>query len=778
MCDRVELIMEEAKREIHIGTKTKLTLLIVFVLTFGLIPSWWQYGGFMSTSDFMNQQIPFIIETKRMLASGTPFWSWNTYFGDNFIAAYSFYTVTSPFVWVNCLFPVEFIYYSLTFTLYLKFIVFGLVSFVYFEKVGVSLHNAMLGAMLFVFSSFVIITLGYYHFMEPVICFPLLLLSVEKFCRGERYSGIWLSLSSFLVVFINFYFVPCTFIPALIYFVLRAIELKHFSAALFFKAIGYVTLGFLCSSVILLPTLLHMVGAPRVDFSIWDGYNFEDRLFALFCPKLKEGAVPMIWYTGWSSTAVGIPIVGCLLAAIYVKTQFKSALSLSIIILLLLYLTPLNAVFSLFTDPSYTRWAYALTFFIVLASVKKLDIVSMITKSEYVSYTVVCLCVCALRYAIPVLWRMKKGIPFVEEEMIYTTMQLFLMILGLILLYLFANRNRQRSRLVLVSLFSVIHLACSLFSRSDAYYEMFVGDTVKVGLFDKYVKNNGMSYCRESNTYRTDFVTRIQPYYMNLALLQNTPSVQTYNSVRNNNIVDFFLVSDSTGIMKQNSFQSNINQTSFDALMSVKYVVKYKDSLSQMDVPENIRLLSQNDHYKLYESENFIPFGFTYDKYILQEEVDSLLFLRNKPDIPLYMLNTLVVMKEDESAFSSVLSRGSIDNSVCLAEVVDKRRKNACTDHVFTTRGFTCKSNVDSLRPVFFSVPADKGFTAYIDERPTKIYKVNCGLSAIIVPAGKHMVRFDFIPNGMVLGAFVSILSLICIVVCYIRERNCIRCCP
>lgn len=760
------------KGGLQIAAELKLIVLIIIVLTVGLTPSWLQYDGFMLTSDFLNQQIPFIIETKRMFASGTPFWSWNTYFGDNFLAAYSFYTVTSPFVWINCLFPVELVYRSLTFTLYLKFIVLGLVSFKFFEKVGVSVHNAILGSLLFVFSSFVIITSGYYHFFEPIICFPLLLFAVEKFCRDEHYAGTCLSMTSFLVVFVNFYFAPCTFIPALIYFIFRAIETRRISTAFVLKAVGYVTLGFFCSSVILFPTLFHMAGGPRMGIAIWDGYNFEDRLFSLFSPKLKEGAVPLVGHTGWTSTAVCIPVVGCMLAAIYVKRQFKSALSLTIVILLCLYLTPLNAVFSLFTDPSYTRWAYALTFFIVFASVRLLDSDSRQTIREYGIYSIICLCLCAIRYAIPVLWRLKKGIPFVEDEIVYTTIQLSLIIGGLILLYLFVTRNAQKTRVILVSLFSIVHLACFLFSRSDAYDKLFVGDTVKVGMFDKYVKDNGLSYHQKSNAYRTDFVTRLQPYYMNLALLENIPSVQTYNSVRNNNIVGLFLVSDSTDNMKQNSFQSNINLTSFDALMSVKYVVHYKDSMSQMGIPDNLRLLHQNEYYKLYESDNFIPFGFTYDKYILQEELDTLLFLGKKPDISLFMLNTLAVMKDDESDFSSCMSRGSIEDSVCLAQVVVDRRKNVCSDHVFTTRGFTCKLNVDGIRSVFFSVPADKGFTAYIDERPTKIYKVNCGLSAIIVPAGNHMIRFDFIPNGILLGAIVSILSLICIVICHIRERK------
>jgi hypothetical protein len=87
----------------------QLSLLILVIVTIGLIPDWLQYGMFVVGGDFTNQQAPFIIETKRMLSTGIPLWTRNTFWGDSFIAVYSFYTLTSPFVWINCLFPYEWI---------------------------------------------------------------------------------------------------------------------------------------------------------------------------------------------------------------------------------------------------------------------------------------------------------------------------------------------------------------------------------------------------------------------------------------------------------------------------------------------------------------------------------------------------------------------------------------------------------------------------------------------------------------------------------------------
>ena len=47
-----------------------------------LLPAILPYGGrFVTRGDYLEQQIPFILETRRVLLSGTPYWSWNTFLG-------------------------------------------------------------------------------------------------------------------------------------------------------------------------------------------------------------------------------------------------------------------------------------------------------------------------------------------------------------------------------------------------------------------------------------------------------------------------------------------------------------------------------------------------------------------------------------------------------------------------------------------------------------------------------------------------------------------------
>ena len=61
-----------------------------------------------------------------------------------------------------------------------------------------------------------------------------------------------------------------------------------------------------------------------------------------------------------------------------------------------------------------------------------------------------------------------------------------------------------------------------------------------------------------------------------------------------------------------------------------------------------------------------------------------------------------------------------------------------------TNDGFECKILLNQANLVFFSVPYDEGFTAYVNGVETEIEKVNYGLCAVYVPAGDNEIVFDY----------------------------------
>ncbi len=190
-------------------------ILIVIIATIGMIPGLFPTGGcIMTYQDITTQMLPFVYETKRMLASGVPFWSWNTFFGDNFLASYAYYTVFNPFTWINCLFPYKYLFQGFTIVLYLKFLVCGYVAQAYLRKMGFDERLSLIGCLLYTFSSWAITDLYYYMFLEPMILFPLLLIFVERFLRKEKHWCSGLVMATFVVVAVNYYFASINLIAA------------------------------------------------------------------------------------------------------------------------------------------------------------------------------------------------------------------------------------------------------------------------------------------------------------------------------------------------------------------------------------------------------------------------------------------------------------------------------------------------------------------------------------------------------------------------------------
>lgn len=146
-----------------------------------LLPAILPYGGrFVTRGDYLEQQIPFILETRRVLLSGTPYWSWNTFLGANFIGSYSFYTLGSPFVWPLILLPEAAVPYGISVMAVLKHAVCGLTSYLYLKKMVKEERAALIGSLLYTFSSFTVINTQFYHFTEVIAFFPLILLGLEN----------------------------------------------------------------------------------------------------------------------------------------------------------------------------------------------------------------------------------------------------------------------------------------------------------------------------------------------------------------------------------------------------------------------------------------------------------------------------------------------------------------------------------------------------------------------------------------------------------------------
>ena len=750
----------------------KHIIILTLIVITGALPLFWLYGEYIFLSDFACQQIPYIIETKRMLSSGMPFWSWNTYLGNNFIGSFSFYTLTSPFVWINCLFPDEWIVRSLFLTLILKYICAFLASYVYFRKMNIGKEISCIGGLLYALSSYTITNLYYYHFFEPLIIFPLFLWSIERYLNNERHSSSTLALLSFLTAFINFYFSICSFIAASIYTIFRLFS-KDTSITVKRAIWGVVlvVLGILLDAPILFPSLIKVMRSSRTEsLSFGESYSWMwiliERCRNLFMPQIIEGGTSLFRYTGYYSTGVCIPVLGMFPALLFCIRNPKSWMTSLFLFFVFLYVTPFNSVFSLFTDSYYTRWGYALVLIIVLLTLKWAESDEKIK----IKYLIIYACLAFLVFVVAIH---RHGVEREGEsvDVILSCYSILLLVNIVCLFFVYGGKRGRKSLLFSIFICSSLQMAICYSLKTDIYAK-YVWDKKNPSgtnefrsfesYIDRFLKIENLPLNDGNVEYRTLFI----PSGPNLGMMTNRACDQSFHSVQNYETKRLALATDTT-IHPAHICPHNCNQRSYFALTSVKDVFMFNgEDTTDLNIL-NVSLKEKSDRYSLYENLDYIPIGFTYDSYIPEAVIDSLNEILPKEDVPLQLLANIAVPEEYEDIFAKHLVRGELQKVPDLDSLASRRRMVCSSTFIASSTGFTSQIALPKGNFVFYSIPSEKGFTAYVDGKETPIYPVNLGLSSIYVPKGKHNVEFFFIPQGFRTGlilafcAFVSIMLVL-----------------
>ena len=61
---------------------------------------------------------------------------------------------------------------------------------------------------------------------------------------------------------------------------------------------------------------------------------------------------------------------------------------------------------------------------------------------------------------------------------------------------------------------------------------------------------------------------------------------------------------------------------------------------------------------------------------------------------------------------------------------------------------------------MFFSVPYDDGFTAYVNGQEAEILRVDNGMMAVLCPAGWSNIDFVYSPAGLSLSRTVTLIAI------------------
>lgn len=749
---------------------------IIGIIAFA--PIWSQNGGqYMDYGDYFLQYVPFVKELKRMITSGSISWSWNSFLGDSFVAAYSYYTVFNPFAWIVALFPDDYILYGTMFVTILKLSISMISSMLFMRRFCKEDSYALVGALLYTFSGFTLVNTSFYFFLDVIAVFPFLMYGLEQLiCEGMRTVYV---LSLMINAAINYYFFVSTVFLVVIYVVFRLELYKPSSwkvqCKTFCRIAGYSIIGTGLAGISLIPSFYAILGSGKATETIGTGIELMywpqkilEHLRTLVAP-IESGRYHAFYDSStWSSTGVYLPVFGCVCVLQWCFRK-KDWLKKVCIVLTICYFVPvLNAAFNLFSSTAYTRWLYgmALVFSLVTAMTlegmetaeqsinRKLLIgVTLFTTGLLLAPTAIYL---LYHFGISVISRFASACA-TEYFMGYSALVIMLILTAMnyIALWHVAITPKYTTKHTILIVTVVCTLNFGVYNTIN--YDLHATDYSNNYYYEKALAE-GTENTKNFFEYRIDYPEQIANY----SLFKNMPSVNYYNSLQNpgssrfaqavgigDNLTDTILLSPAVG------------GEYTDALLSVKY---YYDYDGNSVVPTGFRYLKTENSVDIYENENYIPMGFIYDSYCLEEQLTDML----PEDRAEMMLQTMVIQKADEEMVGNYLPlESNLTVTTDLANLVSERKETVCSHFAGTSDGFTAEINLEKDNIVFFSIPNDIGWEITVNDEPADVVDVNYGLLGICCNAGYNTISATYHTQGWILG-FVS--SLICLVVWLLFE--------
>lgn len=732
-------------------------------------------GRLFLVGDYMTQQIPFMKECRRVILSGTPFWSANTFLGANFIGTYSFYVYGSPFFWPLLLIPERFMTYALGILLVLKHTVAAVTSYLYLSKHTANKNFALAGSLMYAFSGFAIDSSFYYHFLDVIALFPLVLYFADSVL--ERKRMVWMSVTAFICAVTNYYFFISTSFVFLFYlfFRIRYSEGKYGVKDGVRCVISY-GIGGLAAAVILIPSALCLLETSKATNSYSAGIASIFSTFPQYIKFIEAVVLPgegiLASGTGFSyftytSTAAFLPLFGAVFYFISLRRNEKKWTNRLLRFFTVLTLIPLgNGLFSLFTNMSYTRWWYGFVLIMILASVKVLEGMennpSASDEFRKSIKTVFALAAAVTFLPLAIKCIAAYGIADRLENLLPETVTKYFVSSGFTK-PLGATDWRYFTVLVILAAVSYIPL-CIMMKNGRLFTRKIVPAVAVICVltYGTYLTSEYVTYFERSpSTYgeeadcslneTTEYTSRVQnnKTLANYAMISNEPAVSTFHSFKSHATAEFArIVGYDVGPMPDT--KAHYSTPAIQTVLSVETVVSADSSRTSAPY--------------------YTPMGYIYDYYV----EDTFSFTRNAEEnnrrIEL-MTQACVLDSETAARLSHVVSPLG-NTAVEWKEACAEKRKTACTDFVMNTSGFTCKTAGNGERLVYFSIPHDNGWRAYINGKETEIFTVNGGMMGVVVPSGTSEIEFKFTPPGLIAGIAVSAIAMLATVAEALWERK------
>ena len=763
-----------------------LTAAIFFLPFYILDGGFFHYAG-----DFNSQQISFYRYMNGFVKgagypdsafAGAPrnTFSWATDLGSGVMNAYSFYLYGSPFFWLSVLLPQSWLPYMMVPLLVLKFGVAGGGAYLYLRRYVKNANYAVLGACLYALSGFAVYNVFFNHFVDVVALFPYLLWALDEAIYEDRHGlfAFWVAVN----LLNNYFFFVGQVIFLCIYFVCK-LTAKDFrlTARKFGHLLWESVLGVAMGCLLLFPAVLSLLQNPRtIDLSSGWGfltYAKVQQYLAILLSWILPPDSPYltsVWSEGvikWTSMTAYLPLCSLAGAMAYWRSRKADSKKRIVAVCAVCALVPvLNSAFYALNSSYYARWYYMPTLILAAMTVNALedpdiDLDAPARGIGWIMLATLVFAVVPVRDDTTETWSF--GV-LKNPEQFFVVLGFGL--LGLMLYRVLCSKWRQDSRfaqrmtaavLVFACAFTMVHIGIGKFGQWHTDSDLVEQDTNALLL-----KNDLPEGDYRIDTYKI---------HDNIGMWLDKSCLQYFGSTAAPSILSFY---PGLGVKRDVRSEPEITNYALRGLLSVEYLITTPEKRESFEDEADAgwTYLADVDGYTLYHNDNYVPMGFTYDYYVTEATYQtSIKTLRSN-----LLMRALVLTDEDVAQYGKYLTELSEDMLNDLhydsyTQDCADRRAHSCSVFQMNNAGFHAEITLDKPNLVFFSVPYDDGFTAYVNGEKTDILQVDEGLMAVLCPAGTSSIDFVYQAAGLSASRVVTAVAIpvwVVYVACFVRRKR------
>lgn len=760
-------------------------VLLLFLLAAILIVVFYDFITFQKLylfkdigSDTINGRYPRLVLISDYLREhGLPKWSFSQGMGQNILP----FALGNPFDIALYAIGSDNLVYGIAYIELLKIFLAGTFFFLYLRILGLSPYACVVGGLLYAMSGFMIVGGGWYKFSTEGVYFALMLYSFERVLIHRSW---WLFPLVVALIGADVPFNVYLFgIFLFIYSAFRYLDAGAGRARDYFVFIAKLAalgaLGIGISAFFVVSALLEMLQSPRVAGDA----TFMDRLsqvptFALAVQEHYITALMRLFssdmlgtgsqFSGWQNY-LEAPMFYCglvtLLLAPQVFVKASSKMKLLYAALVTVFVIPVILPFFRFAIWLFSGDYYR-TYSVFIAVVLLFMALRALSAMDRHSTFSVPLLLGTAAFLLGTL-----VFPFYADAG-RIDMTLMGIVLALIVIYcalIYALARAPRKTMVKVVLLAVLcmelgYLASVNVNERPALAVAEFND--KIGYNDytvdaiSYIEDKERGFYRVEKNYTSGLAMHSS---MNDSKVQGYRGTMSYHSFNQLNYIKFL---DAVGVI-DSSIESQTRwapglrrRPVLMTLASVKYYLTKGDVSPFME--RTYDKIAQFGDVAVLKNRYYLPLGFTYNRYITESRFGRLTPLQK--DIAL--LNAVVVEDDMEGQLSEyeALDLKELTRAYNLrsyrSDVMALQRE---TLHIETYSPNHIKGSIDlrGHRVLFFSIPYDRGWSAYIDGAEVALRRVNVGFSGLSLAPGHHEVRLEYQPRCLNASAVFSGAALL-----------------